>query len=607
MQNQQIIDYINEQLKLGVPQGTIKTALMQNGWLPSDVDAAFATLSPVQVSNLVPPIQPVGQQPNQTINTGSQVMYGNPSPKGHGKIVVSIVSVLIFLGISAGAVWAYMNFVSPDPQQTVNKSMSKLVDAIEKGYLDNTATVEINGEGTVPEAGNVKVDFNGSANVKSDIKDGKSSGSISMNVKATLMGMNFNVDEAGFIDVFVSNGALFVRLNKIPSGAEVFTRSMQPQVDFVNKEIVGKWIKIDQEQLAKLQQYNSSGVSSSLSYANSINASTTELILKALASSNIYDVVQTLPSDTVDGKSVFHYKIAFNKDGLTNFMLAYASSTSQIVINDAVKVSARKVIDDMFSKLDQMGFKLDMDIWVERYSKLPVKFTIGMDVSNAPEIQAMGWRKFAMIFGTTYAFPSTLNLVEPESSVNFTDILNSLSNSGLLATPSPASTVSDSQGANTSTAISKANANNSSYNWRTVGYSGPLSVSMAGSVTLKNENVTQDLAPQTSNIFVAGKKYIIHLNGIDGFTTFHKNGTSTIFVNVNESVAIYDGTGSVVYNNDSLSPDIGGEPKSDSQDIITYITLPADITTGNYKWVFLMTDRKDSKNALKAEVNFKIK
>ena len=427
MPNQQIIEYISGQLKLGVSQSVIRTALMQNGWLPSDVDAAFAALRPVQtVTPPAPPApsfnqQPISAQPNPIVNKGSQVVYVNSSPKGGRKAFVIVISILILLGLCGGTVWAYMNFISPDPQQTVNKSMSKLADAIEKGYFDNTGTIEIKGDGISPTMGSVSLDVNGSANFQGDIKNNKSSGKISLNAKANYAGIAFNVSGDDFLDAYMSGNSIFVRLNKIPSGLEMFTRSIQPQIDMINKEVVGKWIKIDKEQLAKLQQASSGNVSASLSYTNNVNASSTGILLKALSTSNIYDVVQTLPSENLNGKSVFHYKIKLDKVGLTNFVVAVSAGTKDVNVDNI-----GKNIDNALTTLDQAGIKLDMDLWVERYSKLPAKFTLGVDLGSVPQFKMSGINNLVVTLGTSYNFPSTLNLVEPESSVNLSDLLNSL-------------------------------------------------------------------------------------------------------------------------------------------------------------------------------------
>ena len=68
MVNQQILDYIKQQVQQGVSREQIKSSLMTNGWSPSDIDEAFNAISP-EVSGI--PVAPV-------TNIGSSVGYTNP-------------------------------------------------------------------------------------------------------------------------------------------------------------------------------------------------------------------------------------------------------------------------------------------------------------------------------------------------------------------------------------------------------------------------------------------------------------------------------------------------------------------------------------------------
>ena len=70
MTEQTIVEYIKGQLAQGVPYGIIKTNLMQNGWLPSDIDLAFNSINknmpvqnvPVSALAYASTSSPVGQQ-----------------------------------------------------------------------------------------------------------------------------------------------------------------------------------------------------------------------------------------------------------------------------------------------------------------------------------------------------------------------------------------------------------------------------------------------------------------------------------------------------------------------------------------------------------------
>lgn len=72
MVNQQLLDYIKQQLQQGVSQEQIKSSLMANGWQAQDIDEAFAFIqNPTSQSSQVPP-------PAQTITSlpGATAIFG---------------------------------------------------------------------------------------------------------------------------------------------------------------------------------------------------------------------------------------------------------------------------------------------------------------------------------------------------------------------------------------------------------------------------------------------------------------------------------------------------------------------------------------------------
>ena len=72
MINQQILDYIKQQLQQGVSREQIKSSLMTNGWSESDINEAFTSLS----NNSVPlPQSPISQQTQASL-PGSTAIFG---------------------------------------------------------------------------------------------------------------------------------------------------------------------------------------------------------------------------------------------------------------------------------------------------------------------------------------------------------------------------------------------------------------------------------------------------------------------------------------------------------------------------------------------------
>ncbi|HEY4525466.1 MAG TPA: hypothetical protein VJL32_00005, partial [Candidatus Paceibacterota bacterium] len=93
MANQQLLDYVKQQLQLNVPQSEIKTTLLNTGWPEADVDEVFALSSgKVQEKTSVPIQSGNGAQPttaditsaNQT-GTPAQASVSNTVPSGQPK------------------------------------------------------------------------------------------------------------------------------------------------------------------------------------------------------------------------------------------------------------------------------------------------------------------------------------------------------------------------------------------------------------------------------------------------------------------------------------------------------------------------------------------
>ena len=91
MVNQQLLDYIKQQLGQNVSKEQIKSSLLSNGWEAADIEQGFNAIFP-QAST-------ISSVPQQTINT----------PKStHKNIkIFSIIFILILLGAIGGVVYAY--------------------------------------------------------------------------------------------------------------------------------------------------------------------------------------------------------------------------------------------------------------------------------------------------------------------------------------------------------------------------------------------------------------------------------------------------------------------------------------------------------------------
>jgi hypothetical protein len=87
MVNQQLLDYIKQQLEQNVSKEQIKGSLLTNGWLASDVEEGFtvvmsplSAVSPAQAHIIPPNIQPVSSYINPVVSPNVQSSYGFANP-----------------------------------------------------------------------------------------------------------------------------------------------------------------------------------------------------------------------------------------------------------------------------------------------------------------------------------------------------------------------------------------------------------------------------------------------------------------------------------------------------------------------------------------------
>ncbi len=146
MINQQLLDYINQQLSQNVSMESIKQALLLQGWQPQDIDEA---LSQLNAQNSPIPSQPTPQmQPSANTQGGNKkgrkillIILAVPSSFGVSFVIAVIANVLfnsstvsgliLLLGgfalflIALALIWTGKIFSSPVPLKATNSMHGK--------------------------------------------------------------------------------------------------------------------------------------------------------------------------------------------------------------------------------------------------------------------------------------------------------------------------------------------------------------------------------------------------------------------------------------------------------------------------------------------------
>jgi hypothetical protein len=439
---QQLVDFIKSQLSAGTPEPTLTSVLKAQGWTDADCSEALQIVKSTNQSIPPAPASPSipGNITGAPITNPVQTNASSGSSPLKGVAMFVVILLIVLLG--GGGAWGYFNYVAPDPQKTVNKSLSNLVSSIQdKGLFESRSSVEVEVRGNIPQLqsgeSTMNIGFDGRSAV--DVKNNKMSADLSFNMNLDAgPSMNVNIDGSDFISIVSTGDRQYFKINKIPTGLTPYTSMLvtPDQMDFIENEVINKWIMIDGEQLETLSTIapNSGFESLATSLNNRSNTATSSMsIIQDLLDANVIVVVEVLPSETIDGQSAFHYKVKIDKEGLKNFVSVTGEKNG---VDQAEIDSLKADIDEAFEQFEKEllanGLKVDFDIYISRFSKVPIKFAVNVDASNMKDLESSGVDKATVVIDGSYSFPSSLNIEEPRS---YDTMLNMITKIGLVFGP----------------------------------------------------------------------------------------------------------------------------------------------------------------------------
>jgi hypothetical protein len=189
MANQQLLDYVKEQLKSGVAQAAIEKALLEAGWAQSDIRDCFvqaiqpAAAQPVMAKSAFtgsPAQQQPASQPVQRdflsqssatggamrMQTAETVVAAKPSG-GKGGLIFGIVMLIVAIAAGGGAAWFYLQNGEKDKEvmnlkDALTQSSAKL-STIETDYRGQIESLQKQMEGLNKELAMLAEPSGGSA------------------------------------------------------------------------------------------------------------------------------------------------------------------------------------------------------------------------------------------------------------------------------------------------------------------------------------------------------------------------------------------------------------------------------------------------------------
>ncbi|HET8574839.1 MAG TPA: hypothetical protein VFM02_01555 [Candidatus Paceibacterota bacterium] len=318
--------------------------------------------------------------------------------------IVSILIVLALVAILSGAYAAWHFFIQGSPKQVVLSSFEELEQAQ-----------------TFAFDGDVNVDVPDSDPKESFSFDLTYSGKIDRKANASEITSGVNVragNQGGFgigVETRVLGGKdLYFHFTKIPPFLLPFGLNTQD------------WISMTD---FKNNQFFKNSEGSKLS-----DADQAELQKIFLQNENALQITEPFPETTLDGKTVRHFAIDFDKASLRNFL---GDLGVFIAKQDASSTEFSQADIDQFKQSITNGLKnvqnLHGEIWVEKDSNLPQKITLNFDVKESASSSESTGSSTPMIhvqMMTHFSnFGDPVTIEKPENSKPFEQVTKTLEGS----------------------------------------------------------------------------------------------------------------------------------------------------------------------------------
>ncbi|KKQ75885.1 MAG: hypothetical protein US98_C0057G0010 [Parcubacteria group bacterium GW2011_GWC1_38_6] len=399
MINQQILDYIKEQLQSGKTKDDIKNSLSTGGWLPSDVEEAFNMLNSQVQPQLTPPDNMSSVRPRK--------------PK---KALFAIISIIIGITIIGGGIFAYLNY-SQSPESILQKMSSKLIE-IKSFEYSGEITAQINTDALDTYAGtkdsssnkvNFSINFNGSSDIQ-DLDNPKDQLALNIKADALPIGDSFFEIETRTIDKII-----YIKINNLPD-LGIFDLSA----------VENQWIKIDTENIKKqlgLEKFEEQ--IKEKQKEQELTPEQIEELKTVLQQAKIFKATEKLPNEKVDGINTYHYKIEIDKEGLKKIFAEISDIAKDKFLSDA---EFEKIIESL-------GFH-DGEIWIGKKDLLPYKFSSSLTIKETETSKTSGEFNVILLF-KNFNKPISIEIPKPNKSLE--EILGELfaGLKGFLPTPVP--------------------------------------------------------------------------------------------------------------------------------------------------------------------------
>lgn len=345
MANQQMLDYIKQQLEQGATKEFITRSLLANGWRAEDITQAFNTLlNPPVVSTPPQPTQPpapsqtqasplsassaplIGVQNPRVFNVmpqGASVQSSPTQSKPSRRWLTVLLAILVGVLVLGGAAYGYFIFVYEkelSPEEVLERmsvEMGSVTSFEYAGEVNASTQIGFSGLGQSTSSSET-MDFNMNIFGRSDISNpSEPKASLVLSLRTSAL-QPFVPGELGLSMEVVSLGNdTYMKLTQVPV-VGLFDLS----------STTNQWINLDTSSLAEQFGFAPETLTETASW----NFSAEELERVRKTFSRFITVTEVLPDELVDGVDTYHYRFGLNKSGLEPGLDQLASLVGEIWI-----------------------------------------------------------------------------------------------------------------------------------------------------------------------------------------------------------------------------------------------------------------------------------
>ena len=404
MINQQLLDYIKQQIQQGADREKINNSLMANGWQTSDIKEAFDSIMP---SNQ--PV-PLTSQIPQSFSTFS------PQPQNGMRKTVLAVLIIGVLVIGGGA-FAYFNYFQ-SPEKIVQKMTAKLTEVKSLEYsgeikVEADTKDLLGGSGNLlqptqpvsnKKTSNFSVNFNGVSDTN-DLNNPK--GSFSFNINTDALGQeNFTLG----LEIRTIDKIVYAKLSNLPN------------LGFFDlTAVANQWIKIDTEALKK--QFVLEKLEAQIKEAQKKQELSPEQIEKlktVVQQRKVFKITESLADEKIEGVNTYHYKFTIDKEEIKKLF----ADISQITQDKTLTEKELAEFDEGFKAVELP----EGEIWIGKKDFLPYKISLSSLIKETEKSKTSGKVSFTLLF-KNFNKPVQIEIPAPVKTLE--EILGGLSGAGL--------------------------------------------------------------------------------------------------------------------------------------------------------------------------------